>query len=177
VEPAALKAVLAVCPGQTFAQTFSELGDSNYYTPVRLPSSGSLEGWQLLNGASVIPSTQPDGSEGSAIDMPSGAVAVSPPTCVTLQYPSARAYIENVEGPSSIAVAVGYENTKALAKPKPLATVKGAQGGWLLSNAFDVQPQLGGKLEETREVRFVFTATGKNSDAHLGAVYIDPRMS
>ncbi len=76
----------AVCPGQIFAQPFLALGDLNSYTLV----SGSEfnnppEGWELKGGAKVVSATHPDGSAGYALDLPSGAVAVSAPVCVTLQ--------------------------------------------------------------------------------------------
>ena len=74
----------ALCPGQLFSQPFLALGDLNSYTLV----SGSEfndppEGWELKGGAKVVSATHPDGSAGYALDLPSGAVAVSAPVCVT----------------------------------------------------------------------------------------------
>jgi hypothetical protein len=49
--------------------------------------------------------------------------------------------------------------------------------GWELSAPFNVKPQLGGKEEGVREVRFVYANITKSSDFHLSALYVDPRMS
>ncbi|MHB8243675.1 MAG: hypothetical protein ACYDHN_17025 [Solirubrobacteraceae bacterium] len=182
--PEAFSAVQAVCPGQTFAQAFSALGDSNFYTLV--PGSefnGSSEGWELFGGAQVLSSTHPDGTSGSALDLPSGSVAVSPPVCVTLQYPTARIWTQTVEGKSDVAVAVAYANTRTATKPRQVGSLQ-AEGagngdqeeGWQLSEPFEVEPQLGGKAEEVRQVRFIFAALGRNNDTQLYGLYVDPRM-
>src|ERR1700733_8223913 len=84
----------AGCEGQAFSQTFAAWKDPNLYTTV--PGSEFNEpsaGWELSKGAQVIQTVRPDGSTGQALDMPSGAVAVSPPVCVTLQYPTARTWV------------------------------------------------------------------------------------
>lgn len=183
--PASVSAALAVCPGQTFAQPFSTLGDANYYTLVEGSEFNSpSEGWELIGGAHVISTTRPDGSAGSALDLPSGSAAISPPVCVTLQYPTARIWTNTLQGKSNVVVAVAYANTKSASKPKKVGTIEEEENGqnenaastWTLSAPFDVQPELGGKVEETRQVRFVFAAGGKSSDTQLYGLYVDPRM-
>ncbi len=108
----------AVCPGQSFSQPFSALGDYNYYTLV--PGSefnNPPEGWELRGGAQVVSTTVPNGSGGAALDLPSGSSAVSPPVCVTLRYPSARVYVGTLEGKAATAVAVSCLETKSEARP------------------------------------------------------------
>ena len=182
---AAVNAVLAVCPGQTFAQPFEALGDANYYTLVEGSEFNSpSEGWELFGGAHVLNTTRPDGSTGAALDLPSGSAAVSPPVCVTLQYPTARMWTNTVQGKSNVAVSVAYANTKTASKPKQVGTIQenssghgsGEVEGWTLSAPFNVQPELGGKVEETRQVRFIFASGGKGSDTQLYGLYVDPRM-
>jgi hypothetical protein len=91
--------VTATCEGQAFSQPFASLKDSNYYTLVEGGEFNSpSEGWELSNGAQIVEGTRPDGSTGGILDLPSGAVAVSPVTCVTLLYPTARMYVRNVKG-------------------------------------------------------------------------------
>jgi hypothetical protein len=181
----AVNAVLAVCPGQTFSQPFEALGDANYYTLVEGSEfSSPSEGWELLGAARAINTTRPDGSSGSTLDLPSGSAAVSPPVCVTLQYPTARMWTNTVQGRSNVVVSVAYANTKTASKPKRVGTIQEEQNGqgdnegasWTLSAPFDVQPELGGKAEETRQVRFIFAAGGKGSDTQLYGLYVDPRM-
>ncbi len=168
----------AVCPGQTFSQPFEAVQDSNYYTLVE--GSEFNEGaaaWELANGAEVIEAARPDGSTGRVLNLPSGAEAVSPPVCVTLAYPTARVYVQTLEGRGAVVAAVAYAGTKSEEKPKVSGQLRGQQEEWALSRSFDVRPQLGGKAEEVRQVRFHFTAIGKDSTSHLFGLYVDPRMS
>ena len=170
-------AVLAVCPGQTFSQPFKALNDSNLYTLVPGGEFNSpSEGWELRGGAQVVQTTRPNGINGGVLNLPSGAEAVSPPFCVTLQYPTARVSVRDVKGAEGVAVAVAYAGTKTAEKPKNVGQVHGQQTSWTASNPFNVQPQTAGKLEETRQVRFVFVAGGQTSDFQLYGLYVDPRM-
>jgi hypothetical protein len=185
---AAVNAVLAVCPGQTFAQPFASSGDLNYYTLVEGSEfNSSSEGWELTGGAHIVSTTRPDGSVGSALDLPSGSAAISPAVCVTLQYPTARVYTNTVQGKSNLVVSVAYPGTLTASKPKQVGAIQEEQNGnyegdngkdtsWALSTPFNVQPELGGKVEETRQARFIFVAGGKGSDTQLYGLYVDPRM-
>ena len=167
----------APCPGQTFSQPFAALGDYHYYTLV--PGSEfntPPEGWELLGGAHIVTTTRPDGSTGGVLDLPSGSVAVSAPVCVTLQYPSARVTTRTLEGHAGVTVSVTYPETKSETKPKQVATLASTKAGWEASEPFSVLPQLTGKVEETREVRFVFAAGGSSTDTQLYGLYVDPWM-
>jgi hypothetical protein len=177
--PAKVSAELAVCPGQAFAQPFEALKDSNYYTLVEGSEfNGPNEGWELKNGAEVVEGTRPDGSSGGVLDLPSGSYAVSPPVCVTLQYPTARAYVEDVQGGGGVIVGVYYAGAKTGPAGQPVAQLNAKKGaGWELSSPFNVKPQLGGSEEGVREVRFIYANTTRNSDFHLSGLYVDPRMS
>jgi hypothetical protein len=174
-----VSAELAVCPGQSFSQPFEALKDSNYYTLVEGSEfNGPNEGWELNNGASIVEGSRPDGSSGGVLDLPSGSYAVSPAVCVTLQYPTARAYVEDVQGGGGVIVGVYYAGGKSGATGQPVGQLNAKQGkGWELSNPFNVKPQLGGSEEGVREVRFIYANATKNSDFHLSGLYVDPRMS
>jgi hypothetical protein len=165
------------CASQTFSQPFAALNDGNYYTLV--PGSefnGSSEGWTLANGAHVIQTTRPDGTNGGALDMPAGSIAVSPPVCVTLLYASARIWERGGEG-ASVSVSVAYAGTHSATKPKKAGRLQseGEGQGWTLSEPFEVRPELGGNEEGSREVRFVFIASGKGH-SQLYGLYLDPWM-
>lgn len=166
-----VNAEMAACPGQLFVQPFSELGDSNWYTLVEGSESAAAgEGWELSGGAHVVEGTRPDGSTGGVFDLPSGSVAVSPPTCVTLLYPTARAWLQNVEGAGAVHVEVDYGSGG-----RQVGSLKAGRS-WELSVPFNVKPKLGGKEEGVREVRFVFSNNSARNDYHLGGVYVDPRL-
>lgn len=177
--PAKVSAELAVCPGQVFSQPFEALKDSNYYTLVEGSEFNSAnEGWELNNGASIVEGTRPDGSSGGVLDLPSGSYAVSPAVCVTLQYPTARAYVEDVQGGGGVIVGVYYAGAKTGPSGQPVGLLNAKQGkGWELSNPFNVKPQLGGSEEGIREVRFIYANLNRGSDFHLSGLYVDPRMS
>jgi len=170
-------AELAVCPGQTFSQPFEAFQDSNYYTSV--PGSefdGSAPGWELNNGAEVVDGTRPDGSAGGVLNLPSGAYAVSPPVCVTLLYPTARTWVQSVAGDGSVSVGVYYAAAKH-DTAKQVGQLKAeTEDGWGLSDAFDVRPELGGKAEGVREVRFILGNAEKNSVLQISGLFVDPRM-
>ncbi len=67
-----------------------------------------------------------------------------------------------------------YPGTKT---PKPVGALNAKSGkGWELSAPFNVQPQLGGKEEGIREVRFVYANLSKGED-HVAGLYVDPRLT
>jgi hypothetical protein len=173
----AVGTVSSVCPGQSFSQPFAALGDYNYYTlAAGSEFNNPPEGWELRGGAHVVTTARPDGSTGAALDLPSGAVAVSAPVCVTLQYPSARIWTQTLEGKAGVTVSVAYAETKSESKPRQVTTLASTRTGWELSEPFGVLPQLGGKVEETRELRVVFAAGGSSSNTLVYGLYVDPWM-
>jgi hypothetical protein len=168
----------AMCEDQTFSQVFSVSGDTNFYTLVPGGEFNSAsEGWTLYNGARIIQATRPNGSTGGVLDLPSGSMAVSPSTCVTLQYPTARTWVRDVKGSEGVAVAVAYPGTRlTITSPQNVGQVHGVQTNWTLSGAFNVQPQIAGATEGPREAKFVFAAPGRGTEVELSGLYVDPRM-
>lgn len=178
--PAQVNRQLAVCPGQTFAQPFEEVGDSNYYTLVEGSQfNGPDEGWQLYGNARIVEATRPDGSRGGVLDLGPGGVAVSPPECVTLQYPTARTWVEDAWGYGSLSVAVvyGYQQGRPPSSAQTsVGQIYSRPGhGWELSQSFEVNPQLGGAEEGVREARFVYS--DHEAFFHVYGLYVDPRFS
>jgi len=168
----------ATCAGQTFSQPFAAFGDSNYYTLVPGGEFNSpSEGWALYNGARIVNTTRPNGSTAGVLDLPSGALAVSPPVCVTPEYPTARVWVRDVRGSEGVATAVAYVGTKfTVTAPQNVGRVLGQQTGWTPSNPINIQPQTGGGAEGTREARFVFLALGRSNETQLYGLWVDPRM-
>jgi hypothetical protein len=165
----------AVCPGQAFSQPFEAFGDSNFYTLVEGSEfNGGAEGWELQDGAEVVEGIHPDGSTGGVLDLPPGATAISPAVCVTLQYPTARTWVESVEGGGGVTVGVSYPGTNPAGHSAGRLNAKG--DNWELSKSFNVIPQLAGNQEGVREVRFVYTNKTKASDLQVWGLYVDPRM-
>ena len=169
----AYTATKATCTGQTFSQPFAAYGDTNYYT---LASGGEFAspttGWELSGGAKLVATTRPDKTTGGALDMPSGAKAVSPAICVTLAYHKARLWVRNVKGAAGVLVAVSYPGVAS----QNVALLQGTGTSWTLPNAFDVLPGTSGSFEEASQVRFVFKAGGSGGDFQIYDLYVDPRM-
>ncbi len=168
---------VATCEGQTFSQPFTAWKDYNYYTLVQGGAFNSAaEGWELSRGAQIVQTTRPDGTTGGVLNLPSGAKAVSPPVCVTLQYPTARVWVRNVKGAEGVSVGVAYAGTPTATNPQNVGQVHGQQNSWTLSDPFNLQPQTAGSTERARELRLVFLAGGQTSDFQLDGLYVDPRM-
>ena len=172
----------AVCEGQKFAQPFAAFNDFNYYTNVPGGEfSGSTEGWELSGGAHIVQTTGPEGNPAGALDLPSGAQAVSPPMCVTLEYPVARVWVLNGSAGKDgvVTASMLYANKhdpthgQTLTSVGPVST---QQNAWSVSPPFNVEPQVAGREEGAREVRFVLSAGGHESDFKLYGLYVDPRM-
>lgn len=181
VNPASeeVNAELAVCPGQTFSQPFEAFEDDNYYTLVNGSEfNAGPEGWVLRNGAAVVEGTRPDGGTGGVLELPGGAWAISPPVCVTLQYPTARAWVQTVEGSGGVSVGVYYAGTRhGPGRAEHVALLGSEEAGeWELSDPFEVKPELAGSEEGVREVRFVYANQNRHSVFRLSALYVDPRM-
>ncbi len=166
-----------VCGGQAFSQPFVAFNDPNFYTLV--PGGefdSSSEGWELFGGAAIVSGARPNKTTGDVLNLPSGAIAVSPSVCVTLQYPSARVWVRDVKGSEGVAVGVAYAGTKTASQPQNVGQVHGQQTEWTLSSPINVQPQIAGPTEGPRQVRFVLLAGGKTSDFQLSGLWVDPRM-
>lgn len=165
----------AVCPGQTFSQPFEGYGDSNWYTLVEGSEfNGGAEGWELSGGAEVVEGVRPDGSIGGVLELPSGAVAVSPAVCVTLDYPKARTWVDAVDGGGGVTVELVYpEQAEGVATGR---LSDKSESNWTLSRQFNVKPQLAGGQEGVREVSFVYANNTKSSDFHVWGLFVDPRM-
>lgn len=168
----------ATCPGQVFSQPFAAYGDTNEYTlaPGGLFNSPS-EGWELSNGAQIVSATQPNGTRGGVLNLPSGAVAVSPPMCVTLAYQTARAWVHDVKGWGGVELGVAYAGTnRTVENPQEVGLMYPTQGEWTPASAIFIWPQIAGYAEGTREVQFVLTSEGYSSDFQLDGLYVDPSM-
>jgi hypothetical protein len=160
------------CTTPTLTQPFLAWGDSNWYALAPGESFDSFDGtgWTLANGASIQTNTLQDGTTGNVLDLPGGAVAVSPPVCVEASYPTARTMISSTPG-SAVAVGVSYLNS---GRVELSGLISSSGSGFNPSNPFNVHP---GNLSGWQLVQFVFVGIGVNSDDQLYNFYVDPRMS
>jgi hypothetical protein len=167
---------MSTCASPSLSQTFLSFKDRNWYTLAPGQSSDGFNGagWTLTNGAQIVASQLQGGQTGSVLDLPSGAVAVSPPICVTSDYPTARTMVRNVVGGDGVQFYVSYQGTRTWEQPQNTGQLHGQQNRWSPSSPVNVQPDhhtVGWQI-----VRFAFVAGGRTSDFQLYDFYVDPRM-
>jgi hypothetical protein len=166
----------STCVNPTLSQTFLSAKDRNWYTlaPGQSPDGFAGTGWTLTNGAQVVNTQLQNGRDGSVLDLPSGAVAVSPPMCVTSEYPTARSVVRDVVGGKGVGFYVSYAGTRTWEQPKNTGQLHGQHNGWAVSNPVGVHPDhhtVGWQI-----VRFAFVGGDKGSEAQVYDFYVDPRM-
>lgn len=176
VAPSAAQArvIDGTCPDQpASSQPFLAYGDDDSYFPA---PSGDFEsgapGWTLDGGASLIDS--PAGT-GTALSLPPGASAVSPPICVTRNHVSARLFGQAFNDSRRDRARINVD----IAGPTGLLTVDKnirVDDGWaptrpfrLGASFFDLDPVSG-----TTEIRMRFVTDGP-ATAVLDDLWIDPK--
>jgi hypothetical protein len=167
------------CRDPLIVHPFTPWGDLRDY--VLVPGgdfSDPSSGWQLTGGATIVNATQSDGTAGGVLDLPGGAVAVSPTVCVDINYPTARVQSRTLRGRGGVAVAVAYQDTKTQFRPRLVDVVTNRGSGWALSRDIQIRPQIAGRESGWRRVAFVFAAGGtRSSEFQIDDLHVDPRMS
>jgi hypothetical protein len=166
------------CTEGSFSQPFQALKDRNWYTlaPGQSDSGFNGAGWELSGGAKIVTTTLPDGSTGTVLDLPSGARAVSPTSCITTDYPTARAYVRNVVGGEGVAFNVAYEGTKTWEQPKNTGQIHGpGKAEWGPSGNVNLQPEKA--FAGWQPMRITLVGNGRTSDFQVYDLYLDPRLS
>ena len=165
----------ASCSAPQLSQPFLAAKDTNWYALA--PGEGAQgfdgTGWTLGGGASIQTGPLADGSLGEVLDLPSGAVAISPPMCVSSDYPTARTMVRNAVGGDGVQVYVGYRGTKTEATPQGSGQVHGNKAAWTTSPPFGIHP---GNMTGWQLVRFTLVGGGRTSDFQIYDFYVDPRM-
>jgi hypothetical protein len=165
---------LSSCAAPELSQPLLALKDTNYYTlaPGGAFTEGTTDGWQLAGGARIIDTTQPDGTTGAVLDLPSKAQATSPPMCITTDYPTARPTVRNVVGAEGVFFNVQYYRDGVWTAPKDNGQFHGNQTSWTVATPVQVQP-----IATTgwQQVRFTFLAGGKTSRFQVDDFLVDPK--
>ena len=164
----------SMCSNPLLTQPFLSANDSNWYTllPGETPGNFDGAGWTLSGGAKVATTTLADGSTTSVLDLPSGSQAVSPTVCVTSDYPTARAMVQNVIGAEGVFFYVSYEGTSTWNTPKNTGQVHGTGTAWTLVTPVNLQPF---NTAGWQPMRVTLIPGGKTSDFRVYNLYLDPR--
>jgi hypothetical protein len=168
----------STCNDATLTQPFTPWGDSSDYELV--PGGdfeGSLAGWTLNGGAQRVDGGVPysvDGSVGEhSLDLPAGASAQSPYTCVDAAYPTFRLFAHDDGVASTVVVQVVYK-TLLGEVALPLGVIA-LNGEWhptlpMLTGSVATGLLSGGTAEAA--LRF----TSLTGDSQIDDVFVDPRM-
>jgi hypothetical protein len=162
---AAPAAARADCPSQPLAHTFAPWLDPASYEAA---PDGGLEaggaGWTLAGGAAVVDGNNPYQPGVSALALPAGASATTPPVCVDLLHPTLRFFARGSSGP--LLVTALFRDPLGLQHELPVGTAL-ASPDWAPSLPMPVL----GNLVLSRQVSFRFVSTG---DWRVDDVFVDP---
>jgi hypothetical protein len=174
----------SLCEDQVFEQPFLQWNDKRNYA---LAPNGSfesgLEGWIVSDGVKVRAhqnSLRPDPGN-FALYMPVASAAVSPPICVTPDYPVARLFGQTIvsgRSAASLRVQVVYPPRVDGGEPrvKPAGTLR-RERTWDSTRKFGLSPGQIAKaagVDGTTMIRLRFT-TRKGAEWLLDDVFVDPR--
>ncbi len=164
----------SACAHQAFSQSLLSYGDTNNYVLAPGGAFSNALDWQLAGGATLTTTTQPDGTAGGVLQLPSKSMATSPVMCITDDYPTARVFGRNVSGGDKVYLNTQYWNGKEWAKPKDQGGFTGDKSKWALSDPLPLTPSA---TDSWQQVRFTFYAGGKNSTFQVDDFWVDPRAS
>jgi hypothetical protein len=154
----------ADCAAQPLARTFLPWLDAAWYEAA--PDGGLEAGgasWALATGAAVVTGNDPYEPGTSALSLPAGATATTPPVCVDLAHPTIRFFARG--GSGTLAVTALF--TDSLGQPHELPVgALAAGGGWTPSPVMAI----GGNVLSS-QVAFRFASTG---DWRIDDVFVDP---
>lgn len=166
------------CNTSPLSQPFAAWGDTNSY---ELAPGGDFQagapGWKLAGGAKVVSAGDPyvASSSPTSLQLPAGASAQSPYTCVNVSYPLFRFFDRNLGGASKIQVTVLYNNLVLGLVPLTVGTIS-TTGNWQPSAQLSTAATLGTLTSlGNAKVSLRFTAIG--GTAQIDHVYIDPRCA
>jgi hypothetical protein len=174
----------ASCPETKLVQPFAKIEERERRTPgyYSLVAGGDFEAgeaaWTLSGGAKVSaggaknPLTEVEGK--SSLDLPKGAVATSPITCVEPNDRTFRFLARDEGGEAILLVSVVYESSEGN-KVHQVGTLMLGSAGWGTS------PILETKVERASEIssgvaHMSLRFTAAKGTARIDDVYLDPRM-
>ncbi len=170
----------ATCAHQPLSQALLPFGDTNLYTLAPGGAFSNALDWQLAGGATILPTTQPDGSAGGVLSLPGKSQATSPVMCITTDYPMARLWVRNAADDEDVRFNVQYWDKEHLewTKPKENGKFKAQKdGAWSLSKELDIKPDKDDP--GWQQVRFTLHVQGdpRKHRVEVDNLWIDPRAS
>jgi hypothetical protein len=150
-------------------------GDSAWYSlaPGESNDNFAATGWTLSGGAKLVSTTLADGKVGEILDLPPGAKAVSPATCVNDTYPYLKTIVHSTNhGTANISIA--YLGTNGWGQDQPTGFVTSSLPAWMLSAQVKL---VVGPMPGWQQARFTLVGTGTSADTQLYDFYLDPHCT
>jgi hypothetical protein len=164
------------CEERVFDRLFKPWHDRMLYTAVPGGDFETLaEGWTLEGGAALVADSSPFllglALGASALELPAGATALSPPICVERGFPNFRFAAKSVSTErASVKVQVVYADgrRKATGRVKPRAD-------WAVTRKLSLaQGRFKVKRGHSAQIQLRFAVT--SGTARMDDVYVDPRI-
>ena len=171
-------ALSGACNTSPLTKPFAAWGDNNTY---ELAPGGDFTagapGWTLGGGAKLVAGGDPfvASSTPTSLELPAGATAQSPYTCVDVSYPLFRFFARNLGSASKIQVTVLYNNLVLQIVQLSAGTVT-TTSSWAPSGQLSTDATLG-TLTSLGNARVSLRFTAIGGPAEIGHVYIDPRCA
>jgi hypothetical protein len=163
----------SACTAAALSPLFSAFNDQNLYSlaPGQTWDNFNGAGWSLSGGAKIVTTQLQDGSTGQVLDLPAGAQAVSPNTCVTSAYPTSRMMVQSLNGGDQISFRVSYGNTNTWTNPHETGHAQGNGTAWTLTDPLNLQPANGAGWQT---LRLTLVAQGGHSEFYAYNLGLDP---
>jgi hypothetical protein len=173
---AARATTATTCATTALSQPFARWSDHNLYELAPGGSfEGSLSGWLLQAGAQRVSGSESFGVTGSvgsySLQVPKGAVALSPSTCVTAAYPSLRLFTRTSTPGTKLTVSVVYPKG-ARTVTVPVAVVYPGTS-WQPTSPISTGATMAGLLDGPTANMSIQFATSLGS-AQIDDIFIDP---
>ncbi len=161
------------CTTPVFSQPFAPWDDTSLYAlaPGQTVNSFNGDGWILTTGAHVVSTRLASGLTAKALELPLAGIAISPPMCVTNDYPTARTMVRGPGG-QSVLMSVLYSYRGLWGNLLSTGSIRSA-GAWTASPVINIHP---GPAVGWQWARFVLVGTSLLGPIDIYNFYVDPRM-
>jgi hypothetical protein len=168
----------AACSVGPLSQPFLSWSDNATYEMV--PGGdfeGSLDGWTLQGGAAQVSGSEQFGVTGSvgssSLELPQGAVAVAPATCVNIPHPTARLFVRSDSADAQLKVQAVYDNgQRSVTIPAGHAFTPSAD--WAPSRPLKIHPVVIPALNGSGTALITLQFTAAHGTVYIDDVFMDP---
>jgi hypothetical protein len=163
------------CPGQSVGQVFMPWSDPAWYTTVPDGGMESQQGaWSLRGPAAFVGGNEPyfvrSPGDSWSLSLPSGASAVSLPTCISIGHPTLRLFTRTANpAGGTLRITAEFVDVAGIPRSQQIAVLIGGTS-WAPTAQIPIVVNLVA-LVNPRQVKFRFLATGQ---WFLDDVYVDP---